>query len=150
MQKSLALCFLAFILAAPLEALAAPKAIGKASITSVCSRRQTGGWLYKPESDDTGDRREGKPVMLYTKYKPKKGSIRIYARNGTPICSFKYYKGAETHGRRFYAGTGCGMDGSALARAARRVSGSSRIYIEGDGGNCAGPIDSPTSRTDRR
>lgn len=127
-----------------------PATAGAQSITDVCDRRQVKGWLYKPESQDTGDAREGKPAMLYTKYKPTKSSIRVFARNGTTICRFKIYRGSEEHGRRYYSGTGCGMSGGALARAARQVSGSSRIYIEGDGSNCAGPIDDPTDRVDKR
>ena len=118
-------------------------------ITDVCARRQVRGWLYKPESQDTRDSREGKPAMLYTKYKPAKSSLKVYATNGVQIASFKYYKGSEDHGRRFYSGTGTGYSGSQLAAAARRASGSATIYIEGSGRDCAGPIN-PTTRNDRR
>jgi hypothetical protein len=124
------------------------------SIKSICKASQLRGWLYKESSEDTGDAREGKPLIIFEKYKPGKSSLRIFARNGREICKFGRYSEEAKYGRRFYSGLGCGKSRSQLASAAKAASGSSKIYIEGGlvngiGRVCVGPLD-PTKRTDKR
>lgn len=105
------------------------------------------GVLWKPESQDTGDARQGKPVLIFKTQKPGKEPLKVYASNGTQIGSLGYYGEYEGNGARYYAGYtgGSGDTSQTLQTKAVAASGSQKVYVKLPTG-CIGPI-VPTQRT---
>ncbi|MEZ4753938.1 MAG: hypothetical protein R3A13_06450 [Bdellovibrionota bacterium] len=110
------------------------------------------GVLWKPDSD-VNDNRGGKPVVLYQgSKKPGGNSVNVYATNGIKICNFTFKPPSESgingNSDHYYSGWvgGCSKTGGEIAAAARKASGSSKVYLEGKGDICYGPVD-PNSRS---
>lgn len=123
---------------------------GSGSIGSACSRVRgivNGRHLWKPESDHTNDNREGKPLMIFRSDRPNSSCLDVYASNGQKIAQLGRYPEEQLYGRRFYTGYGCGTSESAskLSSEARAAAGSTDIYVQGNSGECFGPI-TPTQR----
>lgn len=116
---------------------------------SVCSNiiPCANGILWKPESQDSGGSREGKPVLLFTDATPGKAPLIICASNGVQIGSLGYYGTHNNKGARFYSGWagGSGEKAAALQSEAVAASGKPEIYVRIPN-NCVGPI-IPTQRT---
>lgn len=105
------------------------------------------GILWKPESEDSGGSREGKPVILFTSEVHGKGSLKIYASNGVLIGSVGYYGDHNGNGSRYYSGWigGTAEKAAQLQAEAVAASGSPQVYV-GVTNGCVGPI-VPTQRT---
>lgn len=105
------------------------------------------GILWKPESQDSGGTREGKPVLLFTDAVHGKGSLILYASNGAQIGTVGYYGNHNGKGSRYYSGWkgGTGENAGQLQAEAVAAAGSPEIYVRITNG-CVGPI-VPTQRT---
>lgn len=128
--------------------VAGPAPTGGPGLGAVCSRVTGGGWLWKPQSQDSGGTREGKPMILFSRGAPGGSCLNVYASNGAVVARFGKFST-----ERFYSGYGCGgggMSAGSLADKARAAAGATTVYVQGNGGNCYGPIGNPASRTDRR
>mgnify|MGYP003606043176 CR=1 FL=1 len=124
----------------------------KLAKTEFCQSFTNSGWLYKPASDHTNKPRLGNPMVLFTKKKPAKSSLNVYAAaNGQYLCTFKRFNGTEIFGQRYYDGTGkgCSFSGKKLAELATKVSGSPQIHVEAKGKTCTTAFN-PRSRRDKR
>lgn len=115
-----------------------------AGLGAVCPniRGMTKGYLYKPESQDSGGTREGKPAFILRTQWKKKDGLNLYSAGGAVAGRMGYYGTYEGSGERYYVGwtSGSMQSGSALKAAA-----GGHIYIEAPGGICFGPVD-PTQR----
>ncbi|MDD2942444.1 MAG: hypothetical protein PHC51_05685 [bacterium] len=112
-----------------------------------CKTVYSSGWLLKPNSQDTNDAREGKPLILFTRNYPSSSCLNIIAKDGTVVGHYGKYSS-----NRFYSGYGCGEghSGSTLATKASNAAGSRSIYVQDPNtGACYGPGD-PSQRTDKR
>ena len=110
------------------------------------------GVLWKPDSD-VNDARGGKPVVLFQGgKKPGGNSVNIYATDGTKICNFTFkpptQSGINGNSDHYYSGWhgGCAKTGGQIAAAAKKASGSEKVYLEGRGSICYGPVH-PNSRS---
>ena len=117
-------------------------------VSAVCSSIKgfPFGVLWKPASQDSGGTREGRPVVLFQdEYTPNLDEVKIYATNGEQITQFGVYERGSYE--RYYSGYGSGEDlfAGEIAALARAKTGNSRIYVQGRGGSCHGPIE-PTQR----
>lgn len=118
-------------------------------IGNVCSSVSpaANGILWKPESQDSGGSREGKPVLIFGAEDPGKEPLKIYASNGTQVGSVGYYGKYEGKGARYYSGWagGSGDTAQSLQTKAMAASGSQKVYVKLKN-RCVGPI-VPTQRT---
>ena len=115
--------------------------------TAGCVRTFSSGWLLKPESQDSGGSRQGKPLILFTRNFPSNSCLNVIAANGQIIGHYGRYAR-----ERFYSGWGCGEGFSAgtLAQRATAAAGSKTIMLqEPNTGSCYGP-GLADARTDRR
>lgn len=115
-----------------------------------CMRVVRTGYLYKPESQDTHDNREGKPMVLFTEAKRDGASLKVLDVNGKQICKFgrfavdRYYSGAPN---------GCSLGPQQLYAKAMASAGSQVVYVrlsETDGLKRCIRIKDPTQRQDNR
>ncbi len=124
---------------------------GGAGLAAVCPRiiSPGGGILWKPASDHSGQPRVGRPLIIFQRDEPSDGCLSAYASDGTEIGLLGVYERGGKYGDRFYSGFGCGTREYArdLAAEAIAATGSSVMYVEGDTGECVGPIPSATNRT---
>ncbi len=119
----------------------------KGGINSVCTKVRgiAGGEIWKsigsnhfPPSD---------PRRYSTSYITRRGTtapsgdcISVYAANGKLVSRLGVYaRNEREYSSRFYGATGCGdkKGGGSIASAARKVAGTSRVYITSNGKNCA-------------
>ncbi|MDC0357177.1 hypothetical protein OAO01_00045 [Oligoflexia bacterium] len=133
---------------------------GGAGLDSVCPKgvkKVYGGFLWKDDADEKiGPPRAGKPVILFQNGKPGTKTIKIYASNGTQVCSAGLkapgpgHKGVNCNSDHYYIGWpgGCYKEGGKIAKLAQQASGSSRVYVKVGGGKCVGPIN-PNARNGR-
>ena len=115
--------------------------------TAGCARTYTSGWLFKPESQDSGGSRQGKPLVLFSKNYPSGSCLNVIATDGQIIGHYGRYAT-----ERFYSGWGCGegLTASALAGRALSAAGSKNILLQDPkSGACYGPA-AADARTDRR
>lgn len=127
---------------------ATPAPTGGPGLNSVCRSIAGGGWLWKPKSQDSGGTREGKPMILLSRFSIGSPCLDVYASNGAVVTRFGKFES-----NRFYSGYGCGgggMSGEAIASKAKSLAGSSTVYVQGNGGTCFGPVGNPAARNDRR
>lgn len=119
------------------------------NLSAICPsvRPCSNGILWKPESEDSGGTREGKPVVIFANEVHGKTILGLYASNGVQIGSMGYYGDHNGKGSRYYSGwTGGSMDlATSLQSKAVAASGSKEIYIKLEN-SCVGPI-IPTQRT---
>lgn len=105
------------------------------------------GVLWKPESNDTNDNREGKPVIIFGKIDQGKNPLSIFDINGGEIGKLGYYGiYQKAPSSRYYTGYTKGSNDTApqlLAKASK--TGHSNVYVKA-GSGCYGPI-VPTERT---
>ncbi len=113
-----------------------------------CSQTFSSGYLLKPEAQDTGPPREGKPMVLFSRNYPSSSCLNVLATNGEVIAKYGRYAS-----NRYYNAWGCGGSGyspSALAARAVAASGSKNIVLhDPDTGRCYGP-GAADARSDRR
>ena len=112
-----------------------------------CSSILTRGWLWKPESQDSGGTRQGKPLILTTS-SSLPACLSILAANGAVISEIGRYAS-----NRAYSGWGCG-DGETgpqmRSQAIAATGGDSTIYVRRSDGVCYGPVPNPAARKDNR
>ena len=118
-------------------------------LSAVCGsiKSVSRGVLWKPASQDSGGSRQGKPVALFQDGNaPRLSSIKIYASNGEQVTVFGVFQSGSYE--RYYSGYGAGegLTASQIASTASSKSGSSKVYMQGPGSVCFGPIE-PTKRT---
>jgi hypothetical protein len=71
---------------------------------------------------------------------PSGNCITVYSSNGKPIAKLGLYRRNEAkYSSRFYGASGCGdrKSGASVAALARKIAGTSRVYITSNGRNCA-------------
>jgi hypothetical protein len=129
-------------------------------VAAACARIVRSKWLYKPESQDTGDNRQDKPMTLYNEGIRVDGkSQRVLDIHGRRICNFTRFTGEGTIPQRYYSGHPgpeyCNLGPAQLAARAyeRNNNGTSWIYIrlsETDGEKRCIRIPDPTQRLDNR
>lgn len=71
---------------------------------------------------------------------PSGDCITVYSSNGKPIAKLGLYRRNEAkYSSRFYGGSGCGdgKSGASVAAMARKIAGTSKVYITSNGRNCA-------------
>jgi hypothetical protein len=128
--------------------------------SAACARIIRSKWLYKPESQDTRDNREGKPMSYFEE------GIRVDGKNqrvldihGRRICNFTRFTSEGTIPQRYYSGHPgsdyCNMGPKQLAQKAleRNGNGTTMIYLrlsETDGENRCIRVPDPTQRYDNR
>lgn len=115
--------------------------------SAACLRTYTSGWLFKPESQDSGGSREGKPLVLFSKNYPSTSCLNVISTNGQVIAHYGRYSS-----NRFYSGYGCGegLTAPQIAQRATDASGSKNILLQDSKtGTCYGPA-AADARTDRR
>ena len=116
--------------------------------TASCPTTRSSGFLYKPESQDSGGTREGFPMIKLN------GGVGgscadVLATDGTIISKFGMFTAD-----RWYEGYKCGLDAGRdnsdeLAAAARAASGNPGGYVK-IGSTCYGPISNFENRYDVR
>lgn len=115
------------------------------SLGSVCASTIApfSGFLWKPSSEHSGGTREGRPMVAWKSGPPNsKTCLRVYAENGQEISRLGRFNVGGKYGSRWYTGWGCGdqKNASQVSSAAIAAAGSSRVYLEGSGNSCIGPI----------
>jgi hypothetical protein len=115
--------------------------------SATCARTLNSGWLFKPESQDSGGSRQGKPLVLFSRNFPSTSCLNVIATNGAVIGHYGRYSA-----NRFYSGWGCGegLTAPTLAQKALSATGSKNILLQDPTSNsCFGPAPAD-ARTDRR
>jgi hypothetical protein len=120
--------------------------------SATCSSTFTSGWLLKPRSQDTGDDRQGKPMILFSRNLPTSGCLNVLSTNGTIIGKYGRFVANRYYSGRSGLDRGCGssLGPEELANRALESSGSKNIFIHDPATNVcwgSGPAD---GRTDRR
>ena len=113
-----------------------------------CQSTVGSGWLWKPASQDSGGSREGKPLILFSRYSYGSSCLKVLAANGVQVSELGNFSS-----NRFYEGYGCGdgNSGSSLkAKAEAANNGNATIFVLGTDGRCFGPIPNPAARKDVR
>lgn len=101
------------------------------------------GYLWKPESDHSGNPRVGRPAVLFSRNSPDIGCLRVFASDGTPVSQLGVYEFSGRYGARFYTGWGCGdlKYDHEIEQAALNLTGSRETYVERGDGYCIGPFE---------
>ena len=127
---------------------------------AACLRIIRSQWLYKPESQDTRDNREGKPMTYYTDKIRVDGKYqRVLDIHGRRICNFTRFTSEGTYPQRYYSGHPgsdyCNMGPAQLAAKALERNGNGQTWIyfrlsETDGERRCIRVQDPTQRVDNR
>ncbi len=113
-----------------------------------CQSTATSGWLWKPASQDSGGSRQGKPLILFSRFSYGASCLKVLAANGIQVSELGNFSS-----NRFYEGYGCGdgNTGSQLkAKAEAANGGNATIFVLAPDGKCFGPIPNPNARKDVR
>lgn len=127
---------------------------GKTGIKSVCSKVRSLGSGEIWKSIGSNHFPSTDPRRYSTSFITRRGTsapsgncISVYAANGKLVSKLGLYaRNEREYSSRFYGATGCGdkKGGAAVASAAKKVAGTSRVYITSNGKNCA-VIQNPAS-----
>lgn len=124
--------------------------------TTQCGQIITSGYLWKPASQDTGDSRQGYPLILFSRYFPQNSCLKVLSADFKEISCLGQYGGMA----RAYEGFGCGLSSqspcngrtsaSSLAEASKQLSGSVAGYVYDPGNNNCYQVSNLAIRIDRR